>query len=149
MLSKGPNRRRVIFCFPCAIQPVGWLGPVRTLAVRVEREEPLAIAIYGVIRGNRRAAFISLGNSIRPDALFCNPTGRNQSIMKLSIISGLRPAFTTESRPNSAPSDHAMFRFHDASIVRLPNLGHSPQVEDLAAFEAALLPELSRSTIAP
>ncbi|MEC3912410.1 hypothetical protein U5A82_18600 [Sphingobium sp. CR2-8] len=42
-----------------------------------------------------------------------------------------------------------MSRFRDAHLVRLPDPGHAPQVEDPAAFETVLLEELARTPIAP
>lgn len=73
----------------------------------------------------------------------------------VSLIIGQRDE--TAFRANTAPesrrtqirkvpqaADDAVSQFRDAHLVRLPGLGHSPQVEDPAAFEAALLGELSR-----
>lgn len=74
--------------------------------------------------------------------------------MPVSLIIGQRDA--TAFRATSAPADRrgsirtvpqaaeaALSRFRNARIVRLSALGHSPQVEDPATFEAALLGELS------
>lgn len=73
----------------------------------------------------------------------------------VSLIIGQKDL--TAFRANTAPeairgrvrmvpkaAEEAVTRFPDARLVRLPALGHSPQVEDPAAFEAALLTELAR-----
>ncbi|MEN3746758.1 alpha/beta hydrolase [Sphingomonas sp. HF-S3] len=73
----------------------------------------------------------------------------------VSLIIGQKDL--TAFRANTAPeairgrvrtvpkaAEEAVTRFRDARLVRLPMLGHSPQVEDPAAFEAALLAELAR-----
>jgi pimeloyl-ACP methyl ester carboxylesterase len=78
----------------------------------------------------------------------------------VSLIIGQRDE--TAFRANTAPearrpqirkvpqaADDAVSQFRDARLVRLPSLGHSPQVEDPAAFEAALLGEVSRPAATP
>jgi pimeloyl-ACP methyl ester carboxylesterase len=73
----------------------------------------------------------------------------------VSLIIGQKDL--TAFRANTAPeairsrvrmvpkaAEEAVTRFPDARLVWLPALGHSPQVEDPAAFEAALLTELAR-----
>lgn len=53
-------------------------------------------------------------------------------------------AFRDKVRTVPQAAEEAVRLFPDARLVRLPSLGHSPQVEDPAAFEASLLAELTR-----
>ncbi len=54
------------------------------------------------------------------------------------------PPLRPQVRTVPEAAEAALHRFPDARIVRLQGVGHAPQVEDPAAFDAALLAEIAR-----